>query len=222
MLRGELKWGRLSCERGSILLPSHQENFGIAVVEALACGVPVLISDKVNIWREVEADGAGIVGSDSVEGTVPQSAVLAPHGRHAPPRNAQQAARCFAGALHRRCHGRQPRRDDRTLSPVTLGRVRCSARARRRVRRSRSGAPRAAAPYRASRTHPPAGVPARRSESRKAPRRSLSRRGMPALRAYPSLVSSPWLRSFVDITRCVDCWVTTRGAAARTRRGRAG
>ncbi|MFM9835545.1 MAG: glycosyltransferase, partial [Methylophilaceae bacterium] len=51
------------------LLPSHQENFGIAVAEALACGLPVLISDKVNIWREIEADGVGVVNSDTVEGT---------------------------------------------------------------------------------------------------------------------------------------------------------
>jgi glycosyltransferase involved in cell wall biosynthesis len=41
------------------LLPSYSENFGIAVVEGMACGVPVLISDQVNIWREVVADGAG-------------------------------------------------------------------------------------------------------------------------------------------------------------------
>jgi glycosyltransferase involved in cell wall biosynthesis len=51
-------------------LPSHQENFGIAVVEALACGKPVLISDKVNIWREIEQDGAGLVAPDTLAGTV--------------------------------------------------------------------------------------------------------------------------------------------------------
>ncbi|MBA7533676.1 D-inositol-3-phosphate glycosyltransferase [subsurface metagenome] len=43
------------------VLPSYTENFGIAVVEAMACGVPVVISDKVNIWREVVAGGAGRV-----------------------------------------------------------------------------------------------------------------------------------------------------------------
>ena len=51
------------------VLPSHQENFGISVVEALACGLPVLISNKVNIWREVEAAKAGLVAEDDVTGT---------------------------------------------------------------------------------------------------------------------------------------------------------
>lgn len=49
------------------VLPSYSENFGISVVEAMACGVPVLISDKVNIWREVEANKAGKVAPCDVE-----------------------------------------------------------------------------------------------------------------------------------------------------------
>ncbi|WP_244815429.1 glycosyltransferase [Caballeronia sp. Lep1P3] len=69
MLSGDLKWGAFRTS-DVFALPSHQENFGIAVAEALGCRLPVLISDKVNIWREVKADGAGIVGNDTVEGTI--------------------------------------------------------------------------------------------------------------------------------------------------------
>lgn len=42
-------------------LPSYSENFGVAVVEAMACRLPVVISDKVNIWREIDEAGAGRV-----------------------------------------------------------------------------------------------------------------------------------------------------------------
>jgi glycosyltransferase involved in cell wall biosynthesis len=69
MLLGDMKWGAFQSS-DAFVLPSHQENFGIAVAEALGCGLPALISDKVNIWREVEADGAGFVASDTVAGTV--------------------------------------------------------------------------------------------------------------------------------------------------------
>ncbi len=68
MLSGTMKWGALRSAE-VFVLPSHQENFGIAVAEALAAGTPTLISNKVNIWREIEADGAGIVRDDSQEGT---------------------------------------------------------------------------------------------------------------------------------------------------------
>jgi len=67
MVTGNLKWGALFASE-VFILPSHQENFGIVVAEALACGVPVLISDKVNIWHEVREDGAGIVGPDNLAG----------------------------------------------------------------------------------------------------------------------------------------------------------
>lgn len=53
----------------AFVLPSHQENFGIVVAEALACDCPVLISDQVNIWREVEQAGAGVVAPDTLAGT---------------------------------------------------------------------------------------------------------------------------------------------------------
>lgn len=59
MLSGPAKWGSLyGCE--AFILPSHQENFGIAVAEALACGKPVLISNQVNIWQEIIKANAGI------------------------------------------------------------------------------------------------------------------------------------------------------------------
>lgn len=69
MTEGAVKWSLLNSAE-AFLLPSHQENFGVVIAEALACGVPVLISDKVNIWREIQADGAGIIEPDTLEGTV--------------------------------------------------------------------------------------------------------------------------------------------------------
>lgn len=68
MISGNLKWGALrSCD--AFVLPSHQENFGISVVEALAAGRPVLISNQVNIWPEIEAGRAGLVEDDTAAGT---------------------------------------------------------------------------------------------------------------------------------------------------------
>ena len=68
MLRGDLKWGAFRSAE-AFILPSHQENFGVAVAEALACGLPVLLSNKVNIWREVLSMGGGLVADDDETGT---------------------------------------------------------------------------------------------------------------------------------------------------------
>lgn len=68
LVNGDLKLGAIRAAQ-VLLLPSHQENFGIVVAEALACGVPALISNKVNIWREVQSDGGGLVAADNLEGT---------------------------------------------------------------------------------------------------------------------------------------------------------
>ena len=66
MLTGDAKWGAFRAAE-AFVLPSHSENFGIAVAEALTCGLPVLISDKVNIWREIQAHGGGLVAHDNEE-----------------------------------------------------------------------------------------------------------------------------------------------------------
>jgi glycosyltransferase involved in cell wall biosynthesis len=67
MLQGDIKYGAYHAAE-FFVLPSHQENFGIVVAEALSTGTPVLITNKVNIWREIVAAGAGFVADDDVDG----------------------------------------------------------------------------------------------------------------------------------------------------------
>lgn len=69
MMRGEAKWSLLR-HAEALVLASHQDNFGIAVAEALAVGTPVLVSTAVNIWREVVEDGAGRAAPPSHEGVL--------------------------------------------------------------------------------------------------------------------------------------------------------
>lgn len=67
MITGDLKWGAYDAAE-VFVLPSHQENFGIVVAEALASSLPVLTTYQVNIWREIEDARAGIIKADTQQG----------------------------------------------------------------------------------------------------------------------------------------------------------
>jgi glycosyltransferase involved in cell wall biosynthesis len=74
-LDGELKWASFAAAE-LFLLPSHQENFAIAVAEAMQMGVPVVITDKVNTWPYVEEAGAGLVLADrDIDALLPRAIV---------------------------------------------------------------------------------------------------------------------------------------------------
>ena len=67
MLEGEEKWAALRLA-DAMILPSHQENYGMVVAEACSVGLPVYLTDKVNLWREVVEAGAGVVERDTPQG----------------------------------------------------------------------------------------------------------------------------------------------------------
>jgi glycosyltransferase involved in cell wall biosynthesis len=69
ILHGDAKWAALAGAE-ALILPSHQENFGLVVVEALAVNTPVLLSNKVDIWREIIDAAAGWVEDDTEEGAL--------------------------------------------------------------------------------------------------------------------------------------------------------
>jgi len=77
MVTGDAKWGRLRSE--AFILPSHQENFGIASGRGFGCGKPVLLADKVNIAEDIAEDGAGLMELDTPEGTLRLPAALDRH-----------------------------------------------------------------------------------------------------------------------------------------------
>jgi len=95
MLEGELKHSAL-LNADALILPSHQENFGMSVIEALALGVPVLISNRVNTAQEIEVDKAGYVADDDLAGTtslITRWCETSSEAREAMRRNARE---CFS------------------------------------------------------------------------------------------------------------------------------
>jgi len=94
MLHGEEKWDALRSAE-FLLLPSHQENFGLVVAEALACGLPALVSTKVNIWREICEDGAAIAANDDLDGTCELLRSWVSLGRDERSSMRERARQCF-------------------------------------------------------------------------------------------------------------------------------
>jgi len=68
-LTGSAKWEAFRSAE-AFVLTSHQENFGIVLAEAMACSTPVLTTNKVNIWREIEASGGGFIEEDTEAGAL--------------------------------------------------------------------------------------------------------------------------------------------------------
>jgi glycosyltransferase involved in cell wall biosynthesis len=60
MLAGEKKLAAFQ-DADIFVLSSYTENFGVALVEALASGMPAVITNKINIWQEIDVAKAGLV-----------------------------------------------------------------------------------------------------------------------------------------------------------------
>jgi len=66
-ISGDVKWGAFNIAE-FFILPSHSENFGIVVAEALSQSTPVISTNKVNIWREIDNYKAGCISNDDKDG----------------------------------------------------------------------------------------------------------------------------------------------------------
>jgi len=103
MLEGEMKWGALRYAN-ALILPSHQENYGMVVAESLSVGTPVFLTDKVNLWREVVEANAGFVAPDSQAG-IDQLIADWRMGKHQG--MTEDCLRCFEQSLHIRNCGQK-------------------------------------------------------------------------------------------------------------------
>lgn len=65
-LSGNEKWAALEGAEALTLI-THQENFGVVLAEALACGTPVITTRRTNIHAELALTGAAIICDDTAE-----------------------------------------------------------------------------------------------------------------------------------------------------------
>ena len=96
MLENDLKWGALR-KASALVLPSHQENYGMVVAEACSVGTPVFLTNKVNLYREILDYDAGVVDNDSQLG-VNNLVMEWVNGKHEQMKG--HALKCFYEKLH--------------------------------------------------------------------------------------------------------------------------
>jgi glycosyltransferase involved in cell wall biosynthesis len=82
MVRGEEK---LSLYQAAdvFVLPTSQENFGLVLLESLACRTPVVTTGGVDIWKELQEAGGVIVGQNVLEIATAIEGVIADPARRA-------------------------------------------------------------------------------------------------------------------------------------------
>lgn len=86
---------KVLCSADAFVLPTSQENFGLALIEAMACAVPVITTRGVDIWPELQAAGAQILESNPT----PERLADAIAAMLSAPDRAQRAARGRAWVL---------------------------------------------------------------------------------------------------------------------------